>query len=287
MVKKWYRSLNADVGSIETKDELDDLGSEAPGLGGLNVPGKAKYIRRVILASGVDGAALGNLVQFFRFEGDGMVHFEKIGAFGYTIPVATGTGNVLAAWVSPLLNWPINGGSPVQVFADSFGDAESDFEAGATLEMVDGKAPPAENDNAEIRTRAYTADIDTVDAVVNMTGDLGSDGNPSTKVPPGVTHLVWMAANAGWDEAADGSSVLLARLHGDWITEHSPHTFMLMGRGSIAGQSGSDEGVRHVAPFFLDDMMVPVDSGTDIQVDFENAGDDPGSGTGILNLGFA
>jgi len=284
---KWYRSLNADVAGIETKDELDDLGSEAPGSGGIDMPVKAKFIRRIIIAVGCDGAALGNLVSFIRLEGDGIVNDETLVTDGFTIPVATGTGNVMRSFISPILNFPVNGGSGVKVFADSFGDAESDFEVGVTLELVDAKEAPAVNENAEMRTRSYTADIDTVDAVVDVTGDLGSDGNPGTKVPDGVETLEFISVNAGWDEGADGSSVLFVRLKGDWLTENQPHTIMVMGRGSIAGQTGSDEGVQRSPPFVLEDMGLEVSAGSTIQMDFENAGDDPGSGTAGITLGFA
>ena len=285
---KWYRSLNADLGTIETKDELDDLGSEAPGAGGIDIPVKATFIRRLIAAIGCDGAALGDLVAFSRLEGDGMVHDESLMGAGYSIPVATGTGNVLQAAVSPILNFPVNGGSPVQVFGDSFGDAESDFEFGVTLELVDAKQPPLVNRDAEIRTKSFTADIDTVDAIVDVTGDLGSDGNPGTRVPDGVDSLEFISVVAGWDDAADGSSVLFARLKGDWVVENQPHTIMCMGRGSIAGgDAGADEGVRAVAPFVLEDIGLEVSAGSTIQLDLENAGDDPGSGVGGITLGFA
>jgi len=284
---KWYRSLNADLAAIETKDELDDLGSEAPGAGGIDIPVKAEFIRRVIVAVGTDGAALGNLVAFLRLEGDGMVHDETYMAAGFSIPVATGTGNVMRAHVSRILNFPVNGGSPVQVFGDSFGDAESDFEMGVTLELVDAKEPPAVNEDAEIRTKSFTADIDAVDAIVDMTGDLGSDANPGTRVPDGVETLEFIEVNAGWDEGADGSSVLFVRLKGDWIEENQPHTIMVMGRGAIAGQAGSDEGVQQSENFVLEDMGIAVSAGSTIQIDFENAGDDPGSGVGGITLGFA
>lgn len=287
MVQKWYRSRNADVASIENKDELDDLGSETPGGGGIPIPSDAKFIRRIIVASGCDGAAVGNLVALVRLEGDGMKHDESVVVDGYTIPVATGTGNVQAAVVSPILNFPVNGGSDVKIFADSFGDAESNFEVGVTLELVDEKEPPSVNEDAEIRTRSYTADVDTVDAIVDVTGDLGSDGNPGRKVPDGVTSLRWIQVNAGWDEGADGLAVLFVRLRGDWIKQNQPHTIMVQGGGSIAGQAGSDEGVQRSPPFLLDDMNLEVGAGSEISMDFESAGADRGSGTAGITLGFA
>ena len=275
------------MGTIQTKDELDDLGSEAPGAGGIDIPQDAKFIRRVIVASGVDGAALGNLVLLIRLEGDGMKNDESLVVDGYSIPVATGTRNLQAAHISPILNFPLNSGSAVKIFADSFGDAESDFEVGVTLELVDVIEPPTENEKAQIRTRSYTADIDTVDAIVDATGDLGSDGKPGTKVPDNVKILRWIQVNAGWDDAADGSSIFFVRLRGDWIKSNQPHTIMCLGRGSIAGISGSDEGVNRTPPFLLDDMNLEVGAGSTISLDFENAGDDPGSGVAGISLGFA
>lgn len=285
MVKKLYRSRNADVGSIETKDELDDLGSESPGAGGIPIPVGMNFIRRVIVACGFDGAAAGDLVHFIRLEGDGIKNDESIMTDGFSVPVGTGTGNKQEAMVSPILNFPTVAGASVKVFGDSFGDAESDFETGVTLELVESKEPPSENEDAEIRTRSFTADADTVDAVVVVTGDLGSDGEPTTIVPPGMEVLRWIKVVGGWDEAADGSSVLFVRLKGDWI-EGQPHTIMCIGRGSIAGQAGSDEGVTR-ARFFLDDMNLEVHPGATIEMDFENAGDDPGNGVGGITLGFA
>lgn len=280
-----YRSRNADVGTIESKDELDDLGSEAPGAGGIPIPVGYTHIRRVIVASSCDGAALGNLIDLIRLEGDGMENDEAIVVNGYSIPVATGTGNKAPAWVSPVLNFPVNPGASVRTYSEAFGDAESDLETGVTLELTKGKRPRVENKDAEVRTRSYTADVDTIDAVVDLTGDLGSDTNPSRIVPPGVTHLWGIQANAAYDEAADGSSVAFVRLRGDWL-EGGPHTIMVLGRASIAGQAGSDEGVQRGPPFFLDDMMIPVVAGATIEAEWENAGDDPGNGTAGLTLLF-
>ena len=276
-----------DVPTIESKRELDDLGSEAPGAGGIDIPGKANFIRRLIVASGLDGAALGNLVLLIRLEGDGMKNDETLVVDGYGVPVITGTGNHQRAYVSPILNFPLNSGSAVKVFADSFGDAESNFEVGVTLELVDVIEPPTQNLSSEIRTRSYTADVDTVDAIVDATGDLGSDAKPGGKTPTGVTVLRWIQVNAGFDEAADGLAVLFVRLRGDWLRENAPHTIMCMGGGSIAGQSGSDEGVQRSEAFFLDDMNLPIHPDTSIAIDFESAGADRGSGVAGITLGFA
>lgn len=285
-METWYRSRNADVGSIQTKDEMDDLGSLAPGAGGIRAPVKAKYIRRVIVAAGCDGAASGNLVLLVRLEGDGLVNDEVLMVEGWNIPVATGTGNARGAWISPILNFPVNGGSDVQIFADTEGDAESDFEVGVTLELVDEKRAPNINEDAELRTRTFAADMDTVDAIVDLTGSQGSNSSPTKIVPDGVEHLVAIGVAHAVDEAADGSWVMFVRLRGDWMKENQPHEIMCIGGGNIAGQSGSDEGVRRQR-FTLDDMMLEVEPGATIDVDGENAGDDPGNGTGGITLYFA
>lgn len=290
MVQKWYRSRNADIGTIEDKDELDDLGSESPGAGGIPIPVDAKYIRRVIVACGIDGAALGNLVHMIRLEGDGMVNDEVLMTDGFGIPVATSTGNVAPSYVSPILNFPVNGGSHVKIYGDSEGDAESDFETGVTLELVDMKEPPTQMDDAEVRTRSFAADMDTIDAVVDLTGSQGSNANPNTKVPPGsqahpITILRWIGFVHGVDQAADGSYCVMVRFKGDWI-EKQPHTIMCVGGGNIAGQAGADENTQRVR-FFLDDMNLKVTVGATIEIDGENVGDDPGNGVGGITLGFA
>ena len=287
MVKKWFRSRNADVDTIQAKDELDDLGSEAPGAGGIPIPVQAKFIRRVIVAVGFDGATLGNLVHMIRLEGDGMVNDETLMTDGFSVAVATGTGNQAPALVSPILNFPVNGGSHVKIYADSEGDAESNFETGVTLELVAAKEPPTQNVDAEIRTRSYAADMDTVDTVVDLTASQGSNANPSKIVPQGVKVLRWIKVVHGVDEAANSAGyVVLVRLRGDWI-ETQPHTIMCIGGGHIAGgDAGADEGVRRVR-FFLDDINLEVTPGATIEIDGENAGADPGNGVGGITLGFA
>lgn len=273
------------MGTIEAKDQLDDLGSESPDAG-IDTMVTAKFVRRVIIAVGCDGAALGSLVSFFRMEGDGMKNNELILGPGFSIPVATGTGNRAKAWISPILNFPVNGGSPIKAYADSEADAESDLEAGITLELVDAKVPPSENENAEIRTRLFSADVDAADSDVDLTPTQGSNTKPNKRVPEGVEVLRYIKATYACDEGADGSHVIFVRLHGDWIDEQ-PHTIMVAGGGAIAGQSGSDEGVTRVEPFFLDDMNLKVSPGATIQVDGEQAGDDMGSGQIAVELGFA
>ncbi|MCJ2531783.1 MAG: hypothetical protein LN413_05710 [Candidatus Thermoplasmatota archaeon] len=286
MVKKWYRSRNADIGSIETKDELDDLGSQAPGAGGIDTDVNAKFVRRVIIAAGIDGAAVGSVASFARLEGDGMENSEQLLGPGFSVPVATGTSNRAPAQVSPILNFPVNGGSPIKLYADSEADAESDLEFGVTLELVDAKIPKSENDGAEIRTRLFSADVDAVDSDVDLTPTQGSNSKPNKRVPDGVSVLRYLKAIYATDEGADGSHVIFVRLKGDWI-DQQPHTIMVAGGGAIAGQSGSDEPTTRVEPFFLDDMNIPVSPGSTIEVDGEQAGDDMGSGQIAVELGFA
>ncbi len=199
MVKKWYRGLNADLAAIQTKDELDDRGSESPGAGGIPTPKAARFIRRVIPVGATDGAAVGNLVLLLRLEGDGMVKAEQLVVDGYSIADATGTSNHAPADPSPILNFPINGGSKVQIFGDSEGDAESNFELGVALELVDEKEPPSENEDAEIRTRTYAVDVDPADTVVDGTTGQGSNTGPTKEVPAGskehpITVLRWIKA---------------------------------------------------------------------------------------------
>lgn len=283
---KWYRSRNADIGTIETKDELDDLGDEAPGTGGIPTDVKTKYVRRVIVATGCDGAASGSIASFVRLEGDGMVNDELHLATGFSIPVATGTSNRAPATISPILNFPVNGGSHIKIYSDSEADAESDLEVGVTLELVSGKEKPTQNEDGEIRTRLFSGDADTVDAVVDLTAKQGSNSNPNKRVPDGVSALRYIKAIYATDEGADGSHVIMLRLKGDWI-EQQPHTIMVAGGGSIAGQSGSDEGVTRIEPFFLDDMNIPVSVGSTIELDGLQVGDDMGSGQIAVELGFA
>ena len=291
MVQKWYRSRNADIDTIEAKDELDDLGSQGPGAGGITLPAEAKYIRRLIVAVGCDGVAVGNLVHMIRLEGDGMVNDEVLVTDGFSIPAVVGTGNARGAKISPILNFPVNGGVAVQIFADSEGDGESNFETGVTLELVDEKEPPSQNEDAEIRTRTSAADMDTVDAVVDLTTSQGSNAKPNTKVPPGspehpITVLRWIEFVHGVDEGADSAGyVVFVRLTGDWV-EKQPHTIMCVGGAHIAGTAGSDEGTRRTR-FFLDDMNLKVTVGAAIEIEAENAGADPGSATGGITLGFA
>ena len=285
MAKKWYRGLNADIATIQTKDELDDRGSEAPGAGGIPIASEAKFIRRIIACAATDGAAVGNLVLFLRLEGDGMVNDETYMVDGYCIADATGTTNQQPAEPSPILNFPVNGGSRVQIFGDSEGDAESNFELGVTLELVDAKEPPSENVDAEIRTRTFSADVDAADTVVDLTASQGSNANPNAEVPAGVEVLRWIKVTWGNDEAGDGAAVLLIRLRGDWLTPN-PQVIYAIANGGIVGAADAEMGVSHGA-FFLDDMNLEVTPGTLIEIDAEMAGSDRGSGTAGITLGFA
>ena len=290
MVQKWYRGLNADIASIQSKDELDDRGSEAPGAGGIPAPKQAKFVRRIIATGATDHAAVGNLVLFLRLEGDGMENDEVYMVEGFSIPVALGAPQTVPAVPSPILNFPVNGGSKIQIFGDSEGDAESNFELGVTLELVDAKEPPTENQEAEIRTRSFAVDVDPVDSVVDFTTGQGSNTGPTKEVPTGskespVTVLRWIKVVWGVDEAADGVAVLMIRLKGEWV-EKSPHIIYTIAHGNVAGTTGSDEGTTHGA-FFLDDMNLPVQVGADIEMDVEMAGSDLGSGTAGITMGFA
>ena len=287
---KWYRGLNADIASIQSKDELDDRGSESPGAGGIPIPKGAKFVRRIIAAGATDGAAVGNLVLFVRLEGDAMKKVEQYMVDGYSIADATGTSNHGPAEPSPVLNFPVNGGSKLQIFGDSEGDAESNFELGVSLELVDEKEPPTENEDAEIRTRSYAVDVDPADTVVDGATGQGSNTGPTKEVPAGspespIEVLRWIKVVWGVDEASDGSAVLMLRLKGDWI-ERSPHIIYTHGHGAKAGTAGSDEGTTHGA-FFLDDINLPVTVGADIEFDVEMAGSDLGSGTAGITFGFA
>jgi len=289
-VRKWYRGLNADLATIQSKDELDDRGSESPPAGGIPIPKGAKFVRRIIACGATDGAALGNLVLFLRLEGDAMVNDEQFMLDGYSIPVATGTTNMVPADPSSILNFPVNGGSRLQIFGDSEGDAESNFELGVTLELVDEKEPHTDMDEAEIRTRSFAVDVDAVDSNVDGTSGQGSNTGPTVEVPVGsdefpVEMLRWIRVAWGVDEGADGAAVLMVRLRGDWL-EINPQVIYCMAKGNVAGQAGSDEGVT-VGHFFLDDMNLKVVPGADIEFEFEMAGSDLGSGTAGITFGFA
>lgn len=284
MVKKWYRGLNADLATIESKDELDDRGSESPGAGGIPVPSEVNWLRRIIACGATDGAAVGNLALMLRLEGDAMKNDETYVLDGYSIPALVGTGQLVPAVPSPILNFPINGGSRLQIFGDSEGDAESNFELGVALELVDEKEPPTQNLDAEIRTRTFGNDIDGADAVVDMTASQGSNGNPNADVPADAETLRWMKVAWGVDEAADAIAVLLTRLKGDWL-KINPQVLYCLAYGSIAGTAGSDEGTR-AGHFILDDMNLEVVPGALIEGDFEMAGGDLGSGSALITLGF-
>lgn len=283
MVQKWYRGLNADMDTIQAKDELDDRGDESPGTGGIPIPKEAKWLRRIIACGATDGAAVGNLVLFLRLEGDAMKNDETFMLDGFSIPVATGTTNLVPADPSPILNFPLAGGR-LQIFGDSEGDAESNFELGVTLELVDEIEPKTENEEASIRTRTFAADVDGNDAVVDGSAGQGSNANPNNEVPPEAEALRWIRVAWGVDEASDGAAVLMLRLKGDWV-KPNPQVIYCMAKGNVAGQSGSDEGVA-VGHFFLDDMNLGVVPGAQIEFDFVMAGSDLGSGTGGVTFGF-
>ncbi len=287
---KWYRGLNADIATIQNKDELDDRGSETPGAGGIPAPKRAKFVRRIIAAGACQGDAVGNLVLFLRLEGDGMENDETYMVDGYSIADATGTSNHNPAKPSPILNFPVHGGSKILIFGDSEGDAESDFELGVSVELVDEKEPPTDNEDAEIRTRSFAVDVDAADTVTDFTTGQGSNTGPTKEVPSGskehpISVLRWMEVVWGVDEAGDGVAVLFVRLKGEWV-KNSPHIIYTHGHGNIVGAADAELGVSH-GKFFLDDMNLEVEPGADIEMDVEMAGEDLGSGTAGITLGFA
>lgn len=138
--KKWI-ARNADVGTIETLDELDDLGSDAPGAGGELLPSWARFITRIAATAALDGAAIGNGVIFGRLRGaiengDNELTFMIAGG---GVQVATGTQNAMGTYLSPPLAVPVEGGGRMKFFAEIFGDAENDSEV--LISSVVGTAP--------------------------------------------------------------------------------------------------------------------------------------------------
>ena len=275
---KWI-TRNADVGTIETLDELDDLGSDAPGAGGELLPSWAKYITRIAAAGALDGAAIGNGVLFGRLRGaidngDNEITFMISGG---GVQVATGTQNGHNAWISPPLAVPVEGGGRMKFFAEIFGDAENDSEVSISVQVSDSPHPIGAK-----WTRSFTADVDGIDADTNLTGALGADATPVRKVPDEATRCTYVSVAHGYDQAADGTMAILLRLKSNPFEDD--HDITCAAQGSITGQAGSDETAIVLPavniPMGIADEGCGIVGGGDLngRVRGEQVGDDLGSG---------
>jgi hypothetical protein len=274
---------NADIASIETKDELDDLGSESPGAGGILVPQWANYISRIYATGAFDGAAVGSLVMFGRLEGgirngDNEITFMIAGG-GWQ--VITGTQQAMGVWQSPPLAVPVQSGARMKLYAETFGDGESDAECLILVQFSDS-APP----EGAKWTRSYTADVDSVDTATALTGALGQDSNPNTQVPSGAQKLGWVSGAFGYDQAADGTAVMFIRLKAGPVEDEQ--IVPVGAEGTIAGQAGSDE-TALLVPAQNVHLDAPASALADLagKVQGELAGDDIGSGQIGATLWFA
>ena len=284
MRRQWIHR-NADVGTIEARDEMDDDGSEAPPAGGFIVPSWAKFITRIRASAALDGAAVGNGIIAGYLEGgldngDARFHFLIAGSGGQ---VATGTQNAVPAYESPPLNVPIaqakEGGTRIRVFSGVFGDAENDTEASISIQVSDSPNP-----GGAVWSRGFMADVDTVDTSTSLTGAFLEDTNPPTAIPSAARELAWVSGAFGFDQAADGTYACKVVIQAGPIMDQQDIT--IGAGGSIAGQAGSDEGWMTVLASNAE-VYNPV-TGGDLagKVRGEQMGDDAGSGQVAAVLWF-
>jgi len=272
-VRRAWVHMNADVGTIEVRDELDDDGSETPTVTGKLVPKWARFITRIRASGALDGAAIGSGLVLGYLEGgidngDNKLTFIISGGGGQ---VATGTQNLAPVYESPPLNVPVEAGARMKFFSEVFGDAENDTEAQIAVQFSDTANP-----GGAVWTRSYTADADTADGDQNLTGDFGSDTTPPLNVPPEASELGWVSGAFGYDQAADGTTAVKV------VVKHGPieddQSIPIGGQGSIAGQAGSDEGWLTMAATNAEVYSKVIGSDLDAKVRGETMGDDPGSG---------
>ena len=285
MARRQWLHRNADIGTIEALDELDDDGSETPGAGGFLVPTWARYITRIGASGAMDGAAIGSGIMLGRLRGalangDSELAFVIAGGGGQ---VATGTQNAMPPYLSPPLAVPVEPGARMKCYGEVFGDAENDSEIQIAVQFSDTPEP-----NGCKWARSYSADVDTVDSSTSLTGDFGSDTEPPTQVPKGAVELKWVSVvGAGaFDQAADGTYAAKVVVQAGPVLDQQD--IPAGAGGSIAGQAGSDEGWMLVGA-----TNVPVGAACVALVDLagkvrgEQMGDDAGSGQVAATLWFA
>jgi hypothetical protein len=248
-----------------------------------------KYLTRMIVGSGADGAAAAqNSVIGIRLEGNGLKRSPRDWTGpGQGVTVATGNVRSDPAVVTKPLNWLVNGGQPINVVAQFMGTGDVDYEVGVTLEFDDTpyKGEPAPTGSRE--TLAFESNITAVDASTALSGSWGFDTAPNRVVPDGMSHIAAIDVGVAVDHAGAGSAVFILDLNPggtDWIKNAGNPRIVVAGGGGALIQVGADSTQSRV--YFQLDVDIEVTPGATATVNGEMAGDDLGTVTMGTTLYF-
>lgn len=277
---KQFRSREGDVTALDNKTPLTTLGSDtAPG--SLMVPQGMKYIVAVHVAGIQNMAAATGFSAAIRLEGSGMLNGpECLAALAGGNAVATGGNGVNRAIRLPV-NFPVQEGNEIQIFAEMFGTDVGGLGFGVTLEFSDAVGEGA----AEHKTITVEGDVGTVDFRTPLTAQ-GSVASPSMLVPAGYTKIDKIFAAVASEGLADGKQVFFIRLGGNAV-KGGEQIIMISAAGRIAPQAGSDSAPQICPVVILEDLQIEVSPSDTISVWVEGAGDDTGTPHAVATLVFA
>lgn len=277
---KQYRTREGDVTAVDTKTALNTVGSEtAPGP--LTVPGGMKFITGVIVAFSPNHAAATGYSAFIRIEGAGMVNGPEslaVGAGG--VPVATG-GNSVAPAVRIPVNFPVTEAGEIQLFGEMAGTDIGGMGFVVTLEF-NSEAGAGGSEN---KTLTVEGDLATVDLLTRLTTQ-GSVTAPSLLVPAGYNRIKSLVLAAASEGLADGKQVWFVRIGGNAV-RGGEQVIAVSASGRIAVQSGSDAAPQLCPAQYYADVDIEVTPSDTVSIAMEGAGDDTGTGHGVVTLIFA
>ena len=131
---KLYRTREGPATAVDTKSQLQTLGSEAAP-GPLLVPAQAKMLKAIITALACDLSTAADATHFIRLEGPGLPEGPEsvvIGASG--VQVATG-GSYAREAQRVELNIPVTPSNEILIFAENAGEDAGTTQYGVTLEF--------------------------------------------------------------------------------------------------------------------------------------------------------
>ncbi len=276
---KQYRVREGDVTALDTKTALTTVGSDtAPGP--LMVPQGMKYITAVTIAAIQNMAAATGFSGFIRLEGPGLKNGpETIAAVAGGNAVATGGNAVNPAKRIPI-NFPVEPGNEVQVFAEMAGTDIGGMGVVVGLEFSDAAGEGSEAH----KTMTVEGDITTVDARTALTAQ-GSVTAPSMLAPAGYTKIEKIIVACTSEGLADGKQTFYLRLGGNSVLG-GEQILPISASGRIAVQAGSDAAPQCMTPLVLENVDIAVSPSDTISIWAEGAGDDTGTAHVVATLVF-
>lgn len=277
---KQFRLREGDVTALDTKTQLTTSGSDtAPGP--LMVPQGMKFITGVRIAAIQNMAAATSFSGFIRLEGAGLLGgVQSLAAVAGGNAVATG-GNFVNYPVEYRVNFPVEAGTEIQVFAEMCGTDVGGVGFVVGLEFSDTANEGAD----EHRSLTVEGDIASVDTRTALTTQ-GSVTSPSLIVPAGFTKIDKIGVVAASEGLADGKQCWFLRLGGNSV-QGGEQLIPISASGRIAVQAGSDAAPQCITAMVYENLDIPVSPSDTISIWAEGSGDDTGTGRVCATLIFA